>query len=218
MEATTDDHIVDLYDETYFQNGINAGVSCYESYRWLPEATIGMCQSLIDQLPIELGQVTLDYGCSRGYVVKSLGILHREAFGCDVSRYAIENCDPDVRGRVKVCDGLTIPWPGHFDWLICKDTLEHVPPSFLPRLLTHMARRTDGIFIVVPLAHNGEYLVRKENWDVTHRIREGMRFWIEAVSEAFTVEQATHLFPGLKESYRHVIGGHAFILGRSRDA
>lgn len=201
------------FDEAYFQNGLNTGVSCYERYRWLPEASLGMCQSLIDQLPIILGQTTLDYGCSRGYIVRALGILHREAFGCDVSPYAIDNADPAVKDRVKLCDGLSIPWEGDFDWVLAKDVLEHLAPDDLPTLLANIAAQTKRIFVIVPLAKDGEYLVTKENWDVTHRIREGIEWWVERLRDCFEIRAATHTFPGCKDGYRHVIGGHAFITG-----
>lgn len=206
----------DPFDETYFQNGIAAGVSCYERYRWLAEETLGMCQSLIDQLPIILGQTTLDFGCSRGYIVRALGILHREAFGCDISRYAIENADPAVKERVKLCDGLSIPWEGDFDWVLAKDVLEHLAPDDLPALLQNIAMKTKRIFVIVPLAEDGEYLVTKENWDITHQIREGIEWWVEMIGQCFELEWATHTFPGCKDNYRHVIGGHAFITGASK--
>jgi SAM-dependent methyltransferase len=206
--------IDDVYDEEYFQRGVATGSSCYENYRWLPEPTFGMCQSLIDRLPIRLGETVLDYGCSRGYIVKALRILHREAFGCDVSEYAIAECDPDVRQYVMRCDGITIPWPGHFDLCIAKDVLEHVPQAILPKLLKNIAVKCARIFVVVPLAgKDGEFIVSKENWDPSHQIRRDLPWWVKAIGKHYTVQEATHTFPGVKDSYKHVVGGHGFITG-----
>ncbi len=209
-----DDEVVeDVFDEDYFLRGLATSASCYENFRWLPEETIGMCQSLVDHLPITPGEVTLDYGCARGYVTYALTILHREAFGCDISEWATTNCHPAVKDRIARNDGLTIPWPGPFSWCLMKDILEHVPKSALDALLQNVADKCERVFIVVPLAdENGEYRVRKENWDPSHKIREDVDWWVDAIGAHFSIS-VRHEFPDLKAAYRHVIGGHAFITG-----
>ncbi len=205
--------VKDVFDEEYYLRGIAAGRSCYEQYNWQPEANLGMCHSLIEHLPVTPGEVVLDYGCARGYSVYAFKLLHREAFGCDISEWATSNCHPEVEDRVALSDGLTIPWAGPFSWCLMKDVIEHIPEESLDALLANIAEKCERVFIVVPLAdENGEYRVRKENWDTSHRIRQDVDWWIEAIGAHFSVS-VRHEFPSLKEPYRSVVGGHAFITG-----
>ncbi len=83
------------FDRDYFERGIASGKSLYENYRWIPELTIPMAMTYIDTLGLKKEDRILDFGCAKGYVVKALRMLHRKAWGCDVSDYAIESSDQD---------------------------------------------------------------------------------------------------------------------------
>lgn len=89
-----------LYDEDYYERGIENGVSCYTNYRWLPELTIPMAATMIEYLGIDMGDRILDFGCAKGYLVKAFRLLHREAYGFDISDYARENAHDDIRKYV----------------------------------------------------------------------------------------------------------------------
>ena len=78
------------YDEDYFERGVETGKSLYSNYRWIPELTIPICAELIMQLKIGPEDTILDFGCAKGFIVKALRLLHREAYGVDISEYAIK--------------------------------------------------------------------------------------------------------------------------------
>ncbi len=80
-----------VYDADYYERGVESGKSCYSNYRWLPELTIPMAMVLIDTLGIRpgAGQRVLDFGCAKGFVTKALRMLRRDAWGIDISRYAL---------------------------------------------------------------------------------------------------------------------------------
>ena len=110
-----------LYDENYYERGIETGVSCYSNYRWIPELTIPMAARLIEYLGIAEHQKILDFGCAKGYLVKAFRLLHREAYGYDKSEYAI-NCVPE-----EIKDYIRNQVDGGYDWIISKDVFEHIP-------------------------------------------------------------------------------------------
>ena len=60
----------------------------------------------------------LDVGCAKGFLVKDLMKVcpGLEAFGLDISDYALMNCEPEVVGRLHLgnCDELPFP-DGSFD-------------------------------------------------------------------------------------------------------
>ena len=86
----------DWYDADYFERGLESGKSCYQNYRWVPELTIPMTMTIIDYLKIPRGAKILDYGCAKGYLVRSMELLGRPAWGLDTSPYAIENLHPNI--------------------------------------------------------------------------------------------------------------------------
>ena len=97
------------YDADYFERGVRTQKSGYQNYSWLPELTLKMAHHLVTQLPLEECQKVLDFGCAKGFLVKALRILDIEAYGVDISRYAIDCVDPEVRGLCDLVTGASDP-------------------------------------------------------------------------------------------------------------
>jgi len=71
----------------------------------------------------------LDLGCAKGYLVDVLREKGIEAFGVDISKYAIEQGPDKIRPYLEVCDLNTenLPYPdNYFDCIICMGTLEYI--------------------------------------------------------------------------------------------
>ena len=83
----------ELYDENYFERGLQLGISGYTAYSWMPELTLKMANFLIEDLDLKENKV-LDYGCAKGYLVKALRHYGITAFGYDASKYAISETLP----------------------------------------------------------------------------------------------------------------------------
>lgn len=78
----------EVFNEDYFERGVETGVSAYKNYRWLPHYSLPAANSIKKIY----GEVTfLDFGCAKGYLVKALRLLGLDAYGYDVSKYAVEN-------------------------------------------------------------------------------------------------------------------------------
>src|SRR5262249_44406988 len=113
-----------LYNKDYFENGIVFGISGYLSYGWMAERTLRMVFHMIRELKIAPQESVLDFGCAKGYVVKAFRIFDYEAYGVDVSDYAIGLVDGDVRDHCAVIVGVDDPalFNRKYDWMIAKDT------------------------------------------------------------------------------------------------
>jgi SAM-dependent methyltransferase len=192
----------DLYCQEYFMDGIRSGLSNYEDYSWKPELTIPMAQRFVAHLGVSKEDTVLDFGCSRGYFVKALCQLGLNAFGKDLSKWAIENGDPEIKERLT--NELEIP-PHSFDWINAKDVLEHMRLDFLTETLRQFSSGArKGIFIIVPLTNdfNGSYLRPEDEADVTHEIRWPFEFWLKLLHDyapCFTVH-GSYYIPNLKEA------------------
>lgn len=165
----------EIYDEQYFENGIKTGKSGYENYRWLPERIYTEIRAVISLLGINPGDKVLDFGCAKGFWVKALREYGITAFGVDSSEYAISHADRIVEDYLyrKVEDIRGIQ---KFDYIVSRNTFEHIEEFELEKILTQFLEMTDKVFFTVPLAQNGEYVMQM--LDTTHKIRWSNEEWI----------------------------------------
>jgi len=210
------------YDRDYFEKGIITGKSCYMYYSWMPEQTLRMVYYLITQLPIKTSDRVLDFGCAKGFVVKALRILDIEAYGVDVSEYAISKVDNEVKEYCDLIDGFSFNFDLLFDWTISKDVFEHIPEDQLEIISPYLSTRTKKMFVVIPLAPEntrGCFLVPEYNRDTTHVTARDARWWKEFFSSnGWEVLSCDLSFKGCKESW--VTGypkGNAFIRLKSKE-
>lgn len=95
----------------------------------------------------------LDVGCAKGFFVKRLRERGIEAYGIDISRYAVNSAHPQTRAFIKKADILKIPWPNnYFDVVSCLETMEHLHPDEIDMAIKEMKRvTTNHIFLTIPL-------------------------------------------------------------------
>lgn len=217
--STLSSRTVAQYDEDYYERGIESGKSCYSNYRWLPDLTIPMAMVLVDALGIRPRQRVLDFGCAKGFTVKALRILRRDAFGIDVSPYAVSQADRDIAPHVSLVDDLD-SWSltRRFDHVIAKDVLEHVPYEVMDDTIQAISRMTDSFMVVVPLGREGRFVIEAYERDVTHIVREDALWWLEQLERHFVDVAWQHHIDGLKDNWHRVNpkGNAVFIARGSR--
>ena len=190
----------EYFDADYYCNGLATGKSNYCDYKWLPDKTLPMVQSIKKYLDMETCSTVLDFGCSRGYMVKALRQIGMDAYGVDTSEWAIANCDPEVRGYVSTVFNGNV-----FDYIISKDTLEHIPFRELPNTVRYLLGQASiSLFIVVPLTwHDGEdYICNRDEADPSHQIRWNLPTWLQFLQDmdgGFTINGSYHI-PGVKDA------------------
>lgn len=94
----------DKYDKEYYQPHEGSYTT---SYTWEQEKET--CIRKATALS-SLGEVFLDVGCGKGFLVKALRSQGKVAYGFDVSKWAIENCDADVKLVVNTQSAIMLPW------------------------------------------------------------------------------------------------------------
>jgi len=188
-----------MFNADYFERGLETGLSCYQNYRWMPELTVPMAMTLIDHLHIPRGAKILDFGCAKGYLVKALRLLYRDAWGLDVSSYAIHNCDPAV-GDYCVIPRKKHRLPFPFDFCVAKDVLEHINEDELENQVRSIVAET--IFAVIPLGENESYRAPVNDLDVTHVICKPEEWWIGLFNKCGRrVVDFNFRIEGIKDSY-----------------
>ena len=196
------------YQRDYFEKGIETGKSLYSNYRWMPEMTVPMAATMIDYLKIKRGARVLDIGCAKGFLVKALRWLGRDAYGYDISDYAVVNADPEVKSYLT----RTLPIPKEpFHFAIAKDVFEHLPLRDLCRLLTNL--KADVLFVIVPLGDGKRYNVPAYELDTTHIHRQPLIWWNELLqSKGWKIRSSVPRVRGIKDNWAAEEMGNGFIV------
>ena len=207
-----------VFDEDYYEHGIESGKSLYQNYRWMPEATMSMAMAIIDYLHIRPRDSVFEIGCAKGYLIKALHLLHRKsACGVDISPYAIDNIDPAVEGScwlIRRADDMVRGSSGlDFDMCIAKDVFEHIEEDEIGSYLHCVPAKR--IFVCVPLGDgdNG-FRAKPNNLDVTHVTCKPEQWWHQKFeSYGWRVYTFTFRVDGIKESYyKRYPEGHGFFV------
>lgn len=199
------------FDEDYFLRGKETGVSNFENYRWLPDQTIALAWNLRRYLALKDDDSILDFGCARGFLCKAMRKIGVQAWGYDISDWAIQNCDEDVKPFVSNhLNGSS------YSAIVSKDTLEHIPLEDLRGLLRWMSGASSKLFFILPLAKKtgGEYVHPKEELDATHVNRFTLTDWMLLFQDCLPsyVVNASYFYPGLKPGALEVEQGYGFFL------
>lgn len=203
----------DEFDEDYFENGIATGKSCYTNYRWLPELTIKFAHKIIRVLNLREGDKVLDFGCAKGFLVKAFRILEIDAYGCDISQYALNHVDDEIKEYCKRNDKEIVPFDIHFDWIIAKDVLEHLTEEEIDSFLDEMRSKADNIFIIVPLGENDKFNIPAYELDVTHKLAKTRDWWENKFEDhSWTVDRFCYIIPGLKDNWAQWKKGNGFFV------
>jgi len=115
----------------------------------------------------------LDVGCAKGFLVKDLmyecpGL---EAFGLDISSYALTHCEPEIIGRLHLGTAEYLPFPdASFDALLSINTIHNLDRPTCIRALKEMARvcrQAHNCFVQVDAYRTLEEKLLFESWCLT---------------------------------------------------
>ena len=199
------------YDEDYFERGISSGKSGYDNYRWLSELTIKFAYKIIKELNLRDGDKVLDYGCAKGFLVKALKILDIDAYGCDISNYAISNSDNKIKERCKLMDNK-IPFNGMFEWVISKDVFEHLEEKELKDVLKNIARISKKLFVIVPMGENNKFIIPAYDLDITHKLAKPRDWWEKKFEDyGWKIDRFSYTINGMKDNWKKYEKGNGFF-------
>ncbi len=158
----------------------------------------------------------LDIGCAKGFMVRMLREYGVEAYGVDVSEYAINNVPSDIRLYLRVAnvENGTLPFQdGFFDFVVSMSTFEHLRLEQMSLTLKEIQRilKPDGMVIMnVPSPSNRKEakkpehitLLKKNDWILLFE-KSGFNFdsRLSKLFDTFRIKEIAKLY---------VSSGHAF--------
>jgi hypothetical protein len=172
-------------------------------------------------LGLHEGDKALDFGCAKGYLVKALRLLYIDAYGVDISAYAIANAPRDVLSfvkRIPSARDFTPAFAGkQFKAVIAKDVLEHLDEPDIACVLEWFRTHTERLFVIVPLGSDGKYYIPAYDLDKTHKIRQPLAWWKQRIERSGFEVQALHSYGHIKEHWvKEHPQGNGFLIGTKK--
>lgn len=198
-----------LFTKDYYEDGVRKHISGYENYKWEPTRSIPEALDIQKEFTFK---TCVDYGCAKGFLVNALRIIGIDAYGEDISEYAVENCHPNVREYV------SLPTDKYYDLLICKDVLEHVKEEDLPEVLQFLMKKSNQFFFVVPLGDEDRFRIREYEVDITHVTKKNEEWWIKLFeSQGFELLKFSYSLGAIKQKWidQYPYGNGFFFLSKS---
>jgi ubiquinone/menaquinone biosynthesis C-methylase UbiE len=172
------------YGFEYFDGPREYGYGGYRyDGRWVPVA-----EDIVAHFGLKPGDRVLDVGCGKGFLVKDLlkACPGLEAFGLDISEYALMHCEPEVVGRLHLGSCVRLPFPDRsFAAVIAINTIHNVERPDVVRSLREIERLAPGRgFVQVDSYRTPEQKAVFEDWVLTAKYHDYPPGWLATFGEA----------------------------------
>src|SRR5262245_8696181 len=128
------------YDRHYYETALGA-----EPYDRAQSVWTDFFAAVADRIVADIKpQRVLDVGCAKGFLVEALRDRGVEAFGIDVSEYAISEVRADIKPFCRVASA-TAPLEGRWDLIACIEVLEHLDEAAGRRAISNICAVTDDV-------------------------------------------------------------------------
>lgn len=126
------------FDAQYYATG--CGTPMQRDAVWLAQFANIADRILSDMQP----KTVLDAGCAMGFLVEALRARDVEAWGIDISDYAISQAHESVRAFCNV-GSVSAPLPRRYDLIVCIEVLEHMPKADAEAAVANFCAHTDDV-------------------------------------------------------------------------
>jgi SAM-dependent methyltransferase len=127
-----------LFDAYYYAHG--CGLPYERTTGWI-QAFDNLAARIVQDLQ---PRTVLDAGCAKGFLVEALRRRGVEAWGVDISEYAIQSLPDQIRPFCRV-GSITEPLARRYDLIVCIEVLEHIPLREAEKAAENLCRFTDDI-------------------------------------------------------------------------
>jgi ubiquinone/menaquinone biosynthesis C-methylase UbiE len=172
------------YGFHYFDGPREYGYGGYRyDGRWVPIA-----EDMIRHFDLKPGDRVLDVGCAKGFLVKDFmkACPGLEAFGIDVSSYALMHCEPEVVGRLHLGNATSLPFPDNsFKAAVAINSIHNLDRDQCIVALKELQRVSGGrAYVQVDSYRTPEERQMFLDWVLTAHYHEYPDGWIRTFNEA----------------------------------
>ena len=172
------------FGEMYFDGPREYGYGGYHyDGRW-----VSVARDIVEHFALKPGDRVLDVGCGKGFLVKDLLTVcpGLEAFGLDISTYALTHCEPEVIGRLHRGSADDLPFPDDsFDAVLSINAIHNLDRAGCIKALREMQRLAPGRgFLRVDSYSTPEQRALFGDWVLTARFHDYPDGWLSVFEEA----------------------------------
>lgn len=175
---TIEHRIISTYrDQNFFDGDRNYGYGGYKyDGRW-----VSVAKRIKKIYKLKNNAKILDIGCAKGFLVKDLVDIGLDAYGLDISEYAIKNSHKDVAGRIHLGNANKLPFGDNtFDFVISLNTLHNLEKKDCKVALKEITRVSKGrSFIQVDAYRNKEEKKIFLDWVLTAKYHDYPHNWLK---------------------------------------
>ena len=170
------------YGELYFDGPREYGYGGYKyDGRWIPVA-----KDIIEHFGLKKGSRVLDVGCAKGFLVKDFLDLGIDAYGLDISEYALKNCEEETVGRLHLGSAEKLPFPDNsFATVVAINSIHNLKKEKCISSLKEIQRVSPkNSFVQVDSYRNEEEKEIFLSWVLTAEYHGYPDEWISTFKEA----------------------------------
>ncbi len=176
--------IAKQFGREYFDGTRDQGYGGYRyDGRWLPIA-----HDIAAHFRLKAGDRLLDIGAAKGFLLRDVreSVPGLQAWGLEISRYAIDNCHPDSRGRMVQGSAHQIPFPDDcFDAVLCINTIHNLTRENCITALREIQRVSGGrAYIQVDAYRNENERDIFLDWVLTAETFGPPEMWLDLFRQA----------------------------------
>jgi ADP-heptose:LPS heptosyltransferase len=181
------------FDADYFEHGLKSNWA--KGYHWRDFA--GLFRQTAEFLTAMFPEAEsfLDAGCAKGFLVRSLRELKREAWGLDHSRWAIEHAEEFARPFLLCKSAETATFDRFFDVTLAFSLLENLTEEQALQFLRRARNWTRQAIVAVVLTCEGDnerVRLLADDRDLAHLTLQSRAWWHERFLQAGWRQDALH--------------------------
>jgi cyclopropane fatty-acyl-phospholipid synthase-like methyltransferase len=175
-----DEVLDDRYSEGYFERAEGSNYRNYsDDPRW------NEILNVIEKPYGNQSLTMLDVGAAKGWFVHHANVRGHDAFGVDISRYAVDNCAPMARQSLTLANvEYGLPYATEvFDILTSWEFFEHIPEGSVGKIIDDMYRvlKVGGeLWLRIALSDGASV---ETDVDVTHVTMKPRAWWEKVIAE-----------------------------------
>ena len=179
-EEKTEEHraIARKYGKDFFDGDRKVG---YGGFRYDPKYWTEVVKDISNYYELKSGDKILDVGCGKGFMLYDFFKLNPQfdIYGIDISEYAVNNCIESLKGKLKVGNAVSLPYPDkYFDLVVSINTHHNLDEEDIIKSFNELQRVTKKNSYVILDAYSNEK--EKEellNWNLTAKTIKHVNNW-----------------------------------------